>query len=129
MYGWRIYKSYASNWTVNKKSRRNNSCLKCFLLSLSSIGLIRCIALMNFKGDTSFGSMIVAGKERISYAKGSKLVVKLKRARKYVLLWIVSSSDNNGKGRDKSWNWKSLETDIFWSGHKISGIIWLNIFM
>lgn len=129
MYGWRIYKSYASNWTVNKKSRRNNSCLKCFLLSLSSIGLIRCVALMKFKGDTSFGSMIVAGKERISYAKGSKLVVKLKRARKYVLLWIVSSSDNNGKGRDKSWNWKSLETDIFWSGHKISGIIWLNIFM
>lgn len=129
MYGWRIYKSYASNWTVNKKSWRNNSCLKCFLLSLSSIGLIRCVALMKFKGDTSFGSMIVAGKERISYAKGSKLVVKLKRARKYVLLWIVSSSDNNGKGRDKSWNWKSLETDIFWSGHKISGIIWLNIFM
>lgn len=129
MYGWRIYKSYASNWTVNKKSRRNNSCLKCFLLSLSSIGLIRCVALMKFKGDTSFGSMIVAGKERISYAKGSKLVVKLKRAREYVSLWIVSSSDNNGKGRDKSWNWKSLETDIFWSGHKISGIIWLNIFM
>lgn len=129
MYGWRIYKSYASNWTVNKKSWRNNSCLKCFLLSLSSIGLIRCVALMKFKGDTSFGSMIVAGKERISYAKGSKLVVKLKRAREYVSLWIVSSSDNNGKGRDKSWNWKSLETDIFWSGHKISGIIWLNIFM
>lgn len=33
---------------------------------------------MNFKGDTSFGSMIVAGKEKISYAKGSKLVVSWK---------------------------------------------------
>lgn len=84
MCGWRISKSFVSNWTVNKKSLRNNSCLKCFLLCLSSIGLIICVPLVKFKSDTSFGSIIVAGKEKISYAKWSKLVVKLKRTRKSV---------------------------------------------
>lgn len=84
MYGWRISKSCVSNWTVNKKSLRNDSCLKCFLFSLSSISIIRCVPLVKFKGDTSFGSMIVAGKEKITDAKWSELVVMLKRARKSV---------------------------------------------